>query len=146
MLNQGGVIQVDEKGQLIGFSHHDGRIKSINFLENSNIDLHLIGENKIKSCISLKKVRFFIANNLREGNIVDRTYLWHISNLPDKLLRRLLNFFELGSAEFLQSKDKVNTYVFWLECSYGAEMVAVLHDDADLNDFAKSLVRNNNAD
>ena len=127
-MTQKSELSVDDLGQVIGISHHDGRIESISLGAGESIDLRLVSSDGEKAAVRLLGVGYFAANNLREGNIIDRMYLWSVGKAPDAIMKRLLQALSIGSIDVLQTKFGDDAYVFHLECSYGAEMFAVLRE------------------
>lgn len=119
-------LHVDDLGQVIGISHHDGRIDSISLNAGERIELCFISSDGEKAMIRLLGVDFFAINNMREGNIIDRMYLWDLGGVPDVIRKRMLQVFSINSFDVLQKKFGDRAYAFHLECSYGAEMFAIL--------------------
>jgi len=69
---------------------------------------------------------YFALNNLREGNIIDRMYLWDLDRTPEGIARRLRQALNVDSATLLSGAVDGASKVFHLECSYGAELFAVV--------------------
>jgi hypothetical protein len=65
-------------------------------------------------------------DEVREGNVVDRMYLWSLGTVPKAVLQRMLQRLEIGPSEVLVEKFGPKAQIFQLECSYGAHILAVV--------------------
>lgn len=118
-------FRVDDAGQIIGVDHHDGRLRSV-VLRDEEIDLGLVTSAGQNTQVTLTRVKYFALNNLREGNIVDWMYLWDLERAPEGIARRLRQALNMDSATLLSGAIDGASKVFHLECSYGAELFAVV--------------------
>jgi len=97
------------------------------FKNDSQIDLHIISSDGVKSDVQLLGVEYFVLNNVREGNIIDRMYQWSLQKAPSLITRRMLQALAIGSMDVLTAKFSSDVRIFHLECSYGAELFAIIH-------------------
>ena len=118
-------FSIDNSGQIVGLSHHDGRIRSVG-IESDALSLRIVGSSGNEAVVLLAGVQYFALNNLREGNIIDRMYLWELNKTPSAIMKRMLHAMSIASSEVLLKKFASGIRVFHLECSYGAEIFAVV--------------------
>lgn len=124
-------LHADDIGQVVGVSHHDGNIDGINF-GNDSVDINLSSSCGKKNTVRLLGVQYFIANGLREGNVVDRMYLWDAEKAPDSIMKRAMQALSIDLPKVLQERANKASKIFLMECSYGAEIFSVLHHGIQL--------------
>ncbi|WP_334180585.1 hypothetical protein [Pseudoxanthomonas sp.] len=124
-------LHADDIGQVVGVSHHDGSIEGINFGKDS-VDINISSSYGEKNTVCLVGVRYFIANGLREGNVVDRMYLWDAEKAPDSIMKRVMQALSIDLPNVMQERASKNSKIFLMECSYGAEIFSVLHHGIQL--------------
>lgn len=118
------VIRQDAGGRVEGFSYHDGKIKSIEFLSGDVVQVEFMSLNGSVSALILGGVDLMSINNLREGNIVSSIFLWEIASIPTHVVRRVIDVFDL---ELSSSMSEVRRgFLVVVECSYGAELYALV--------------------
>jgi hypothetical protein len=66
-------FKTDSTGQIIGVSHHDGRIRSVTFGAEGQIAPGIRSSAGEDIEVRLLGVGYFVMNEVREGNIVDRS-------------------------------------------------------------------------
>jgi hypothetical protein len=131
-----GRITCDENGFVRGFPYHDGSLDGV--LVGGSHEIHVAmravsGEQRV---ITLRGVKRLCVDEFREGNI-----LLNIRVLPlagavsvPQLSQRLVDRLHLDLANM--ATDGV---IFWLEGSYGAEVIAVC-DSVDVSESGFHLV------
>lgn len=118
-------LHIDKFGQVSGFRHHDGAITHISFVNKEEIEIGVMGSSQGRSTVRLSGVDFFVTNNLREGNTIDRLFLWHMDAVPTHIQSSMRKNFDLTSLEPF-GKGSSENFVFHLQCSFGAEIFAVI--------------------
>ena len=119
-------IDTDASGRAIGFAHHDGSVVSLTLEDNGrSFRIRLRSVSGQENVLLLSGVRALRVDGLREGNIVHAIRLHSVPaaraalDLPPLVRDRLgCDVATLPSEAF----------VFLLEPSYGAEVVAVCGD------------------
>ena len=126
-MTESSELRADESGQVIGVSHHDGRIRALIVEDGGQIELLITGSGGEEATVVLLGVEYLAMNNLREGNIIDRMYRWPLAKAPPLIMRRMLAVLSIASEDVLVREFGDNAHVFHLECSYGAELFALVH-------------------
>ncbi|MEQ1507187.1 MAG: hypothetical protein ABMB14_33470 [Myxococcota bacterium] len=120
------MINTDSQGRVVGFSHHDGELVGVS-LENRGTSVKIVlrssgGDGYV---LLLSGVRAFHMDAFREGNIVHAIRVHSVGearsafDIPPLVQDRLgLDVTTLPS----------DAYVFLIEPSYGAAVVAVCRD------------------
>jgi hypothetical protein len=119
-------VRTDEVGQILGVAHHDGTIEQIRFPAPKIVQVDIKDSEGNLCQISLEKCRYFAANNLREGNVIDRMYLWQLTRAPATMVTRASKIFHLDVLSLAQKNEMTNLFV--LESSYGVEIFAIVEE------------------
>lgn len=119
-------LRTDDSGQVIGISQHDGQIRALFLPSDGQVELRIVSSDGEEAKVTLLGVEYLALNNLREGNIVDRMYLWELSKTPKMIMGRMLKALAISSKDALSAQLEDDVNVFHLECSYGAELFAVV--------------------
>lgn len=127
-MTENSELRTNESGQVIGVSHHDGRVRALLFEGDKQIELLIIGTGGEEATVALLGVEYLVMNNLREGNIIDRMYCWPLAKAPPLIMRRMLKGLSIASEDDLVRRSGGGASVFHLECSYGAELFALVRD------------------
>jgi len=118
-------VTVDDFSQIVGIKHHDGEIAGIAFSGNT-IRLSIKSFDNELAELDLTGVEIFVADNLREGNIIDRMYLWHVDDVPSRVQARVVQATHFESYERLKRSLQKADRFFYLESSFGAEIMAIV--------------------
>ena len=94
---------------------------------SKNINLCIADSDGNEICVGLSGVKHFVANDLREGNIIDRMYLWRLDDAPATIAKRMINALKINSTGSLSNDLSPTSLLFHLECSYGAELFALIN-------------------
>lgn len=119
-------LRTDGTGQVIGISHHDGHIAAILFPKDAQFELRIVSSDGEEISVELLGVEYLALNNLREGNIIDRMYLWNFAKAPPMIVNRMLEVLSMRSKDVLAESFGDGVFIFHLECSYGAELFALV--------------------
>jgi hypothetical protein len=119
-------VMTDKTGQILGIAHHDGTIEAIRFPAPKTVQIDIKDSEGNLYAIGLEKCRYFTATNLREGNIIDRMYLWQLGSVPASVLPRASEIFHFNVLSLAESDGKAK--LFLLESSYGAEIFAIIEE------------------
>ena len=110
-------VETDEHGQLVA-RHHDGELYGI-MLSDDECRLHYRSSDGVSRIIRLLGIHTLDLSRFREGNVIlsMMAYPCQVASnkVPEELLRRL------GWGKLPKLKGK---YIFVLDSSYGAELVA----------------------
>jgi hypothetical protein len=118
-------IKTNASGEISGFRYHDGALTGISFVANATIDVGITDASGDRATITLSDVDFFMANNIREGNTIDRMFLWPIADAPNHVKTSIVDLFGLVSFEACKG-DSSEKFVFHLSSSFGAEIYSVV--------------------
>ena len=119
-------VVVDGVGQVVGVRHHDGQIIGIAFPSEGLVEICLRDSAGEENSVSLEGVEYFLVNNLREGNIVDRMYVWDLDAAPRFVIGPLLEALSANGLDALSQRLGGKIKVFRLESSFGAEVTALV--------------------
>jgi hypothetical protein len=119
-------IDTDEHGRLIGFRYHDGSLNGVQITEHNNLHLQgcsVCGEN---FQLNLQCVDLFALDEFREGNTINTMYLWSFLDAPKTVISKISKKFGLDNALMdVKYGSSDEFFIFVLECSYGAEILAI---------------------
>ena len=131
-------LKVDDNNQLLGLQCHDALLSVIDISTSSLIKIGITRKSGDEIRMSLRYVRYFLVNNFREGNVIDRMYLWDVSHLPANIEARVMRNFNVESISALM-EDRKDTLIFLLESSYGAEIFAVISSTFNRADYLEQV-------
>jgi hypothetical protein len=118
-------FKTDSTGQILGVRHHDGRICSITFGANRQISLGIRNSAGVDVNVQLFEVGYSVMNEVRD-NIIDRMYLWPLNQAPQASVQRMLQALQIDSIELLRQKFGPKAQIFHVDCSYGAQIFALV--------------------
>ena len=116
-------VSSDENGFLRGFPYHDGFLDGM-ITDDATKEVHLAlrsssGERRV---LRLRHVEALHVDGFREGNIVSNLRMLPAARAAGDVQVRGM----LAERLFLDAANlRPDTVVFWLESSFGAEVVAV---------------------
>jgi hypothetical protein len=114
-------VMCDEHGFLRGFSYHDGFFEGV-LITDREVHFAIRSVSGERRALTLSGVKGLSIEGIREGNVILNLRALSISQvLRDAELSRLLSRHFSAAPANLGS----GATVFWLEASYGAEVVAV---------------------
>lgn len=127
-------LQLGAGGQVEGFRCHDGTLLAIGFGEQA-VTLQI--QNSAGTVLQIEFICLarMMINDLREGNILDRFYLWQVEDLSGHLRQRLEAYFGSGALNDISSSG----FILSMECSYGAELFGLIETDLDRDAYLASL-------
>jgi len=114
-------FSIDECGVIVGIGYHDGSLWGIESREgNADLLLSNSAGQDVRFCLA--GCRSLYVDDFREGNIVDRIYLWSVLSAPPGMLEELRS--RGWTTEGLARHQNMKLFV--LECSYGATVLALV--------------------
>lgn len=130
---------IDQYNQLLGIACHDGLLTGVDVSRRPLITVCISDSTGQAYEVFIGSVKYFYIHNFREGNIIDRMYLWNLSDIPEIAKKNLEKYFEVDCIDRLASRSGKNNFIISLECSYGAELFAVIEDESTINEYIKKI-------
>lgn len=118
-------IKIQDDGMITGFPHHDGRVLSMNFVNNSTFEITISSICKDVTTLVISSVKLLSIENVREANIVDGFYVSKVSKLSSVRCGGAVKKFGFRSFEEFMS-EYYEEYIFEMACSFGAELFAII--------------------
>jgi hypothetical protein len=124
------MFKLDDYQSLVEPDFHDGLLRGI-FIDNDyTLTVTCSNSDRVKDYrICLPKVKYLLADNFRQGNIVFNIYLFEGKQCPLDLLRKVS---DLGETRFDDTFNNLVTQIYeekWvlihLSPSYGCELFAL---------------------
>lgn len=121
-------MSTDESGYLVGIRYHDGRLLGVNLRNGDKVVLTLASVDGDESRLELRGIDYLTVNDFREGNTINAIYVWDRENIPRHIIREFSAASSVKEHDLLNKIESVGYKVFYLECSYGAEIFATIKE------------------
>lgn len=121
-------MNTNESGCLEGVRYHDGRLLGVNLKDGDKALLTIASVDGDESRLELRGIEYLTINEFREGNTINVIYIWDRGNIPDNIIRVFSNASSVKEHDLLNKIESGGYKVFYLECSYGAEMFATIRE------------------
>lgn len=130
-------VNVDETGQVVGFSHHDGRLEQVR-VASGECELTITSSGGEQHALTISGSKWVTLTNFLPGNIVDRIFFWTRESAPSLVIEKVGDFAGADGYKHLLEEDASTTGVLVVECSYGASLVALVAG-TDVRDVLKLM-------
>ena len=131
----------DSFGRIQGIGGHDSILHFLDTSQKHLLKLGFISVDGSQKTLCIEGMKKLFVNNFREGNIIDSFYLWPISLIPQNISDSLLRSSFGNELESTITRHPNGNFLFFLECSFGAELCAIIESTLDVNDYLSCCVR-----
>jgi hypothetical protein len=129
------MVDIDETGQVVGFSHHDGRLEQVR-VASGECELTVISAGGERHTLTISGTKWVTLTNFLPGNILDRIFFWAREAAPSLVIEKAQDFAAGAGYKLLLEEDGSTMGVLVVDCSYGASLVAFV-DGTDVQDILK---------
>ena len=125
----------DSFGRIQGIGGHDSILNFLDASQEHILKLGFVSDGGHQKTICIEGIKKLFVNNFREGNIIDSFYLWPITLIPKNILDSVFRSSFGDELKNAVVQSQKNNFLFFLECSFGAELCAIIESDLDMNDY-----------
>lgn len=121
-------MDVDEEGRLVDVRYHDGQLLGVSLQGNGNALLRFTSVDGEESRLELRGIHLLNINEFREGNTINAVYIWNSKSVPSETVARFSQVAGIREQELVKQIELNEYIVFYLECSYGAEIFSTAEE------------------